>query len=46
MAAWACDLVVLVGDAAYFGQCSSLALIGACVLAGELATAGGDDATT
>jgi 2-polyprenyl-6-methoxyphenol hydroxylase-like FAD-dependent oxidoreductase len=47
MAAWARNRVVLVGDAAYCaspmsGQGSSLALIGAYVLAGELAAAGGD----
>jgi 2-polyprenyl-6-methoxyphenol hydroxylase-like FAD-dependent oxidoreductase len=47
MADWARRRVVLVGDAAYCaspmsGQGSSLALIGAYVLAGELAAAGGD----
>jgi 2-polyprenyl-6-methoxyphenol hydroxylase-like FAD-dependent oxidoreductase len=47
MAEWARDRVVLVGDAGYCaspmsGQGSSLALIGAYVLAGELAAAGGD----
>jgi 2-polyprenyl-6-methoxyphenol hydroxylase-like FAD-dependent oxidoreductase len=47
MADWARGRVVLVGDAAYCaspmsGQGSSLALIGAYVLAGELAAAGGD----
>jgi 2-polyprenyl-6-methoxyphenol hydroxylase-like FAD-dependent oxidoreductase len=47
MAEWARGRVVLVGDAAYCasplsGQGSSLALIGAYVLAGELAAAGGD----
>jgi 2-polyprenyl-6-methoxyphenol hydroxylase-like FAD-dependent oxidoreductase len=47
MPAWAHDRVVLVGDAAYCaspmsGQGSSLALIGAYVLAGELAAAGGN----
>jgi 2-polyprenyl-6-methoxyphenol hydroxylase-like FAD-dependent oxidoreductase len=49
MATWARDRVILVGDAAYCaspmsGQGSSLALIGAYVLAGELAAAGGDHA--
>jgi 2-polyprenyl-6-methoxyphenol hydroxylase-like FAD-dependent oxidoreductase len=44
---WARDRVVLVGDAAYCaspmsGQGSSLALVGAYVLAGELAVADGD----
>src|SRR5262244_2222503 len=44
---WSRGRVVLVGDAAYCaspmsGQGSSLALIGAYVLAGELAAAGGD----
>src|SRR5262249_6354727 len=47
MPAWTRDRVVLVGDAAYCaspmsGQGSSLALIGAYVLAGELAAASGD----
>jgi 2-polyprenyl-6-methoxyphenol hydroxylase-like FAD-dependent oxidoreductase len=47
MAAWARDRVVLVGDAGYCaspmsGQGSSLALIGAYVLAGEFAAAAGD----
>jgi 2-polyprenyl-6-methoxyphenol hydroxylase-like FAD-dependent oxidoreductase len=47
MTEWARGRVVLVGDAAYcasamYGQGSSLALIGAYVLAGELAAAGGD----
>ena len=47
MTEWARGRVVLVGDAAYCaspmsGQGSSLALIGAYVLAGELAAAGGD----
>jgi 2-polyprenyl-6-methoxyphenol hydroxylase-like FAD-dependent oxidoreductase len=47
MTGWARGRVVLVGDAAYCaspmsGQGSSLALIGAYVLAGELAAAGGD----
>jgi 2-polyprenyl-6-methoxyphenol hydroxylase-like FAD-dependent oxidoreductase len=47
MAEWAHGRVVLVGDAAYCaspmsGQGSSLALIGAYALAGELAAAGGD----
>ena len=47
MAAWARGRVVLVGDAAYCtsplsGQGSSLALVGAYVLAGELAATGGD----
>jgi 2-polyprenyl-6-methoxyphenol hydroxylase-like FAD-dependent oxidoreductase len=47
MSEWARGRVVLVGDAAYCaspmsGQGSSLALIGAYVLAGELAAAGGD----
>jgi 2-polyprenyl-6-methoxyphenol hydroxylase-like FAD-dependent oxidoreductase len=47
MAAWARGRVVLVGDAGYCaspmsGQGSSLALIGAYVLAGELAAAAGD----
>jgi 2-polyprenyl-6-methoxyphenol hydroxylase-like FAD-dependent oxidoreductase len=47
MAEWARGRVVLVGDAAYCasplsGQGSSLALIGAYVLAGELAAASGD----
>lgn len=47
LAQWARDRVVLVGDAAYCaspmsGQGSSLALIGAYVLAGELAAASGD----
>jgi 2-polyprenyl-6-methoxyphenol hydroxylase-like FAD-dependent oxidoreductase len=47
MASWSQDRVVLVGDAAYCpspmaGQGSSLALIGAYVLAGELAAASGD----
>lgn len=47
MTVWARGRVVLVGDAAYCaspmsGQGSSLALIGAYVLAGELAAAGGD----
>src|SRR5262249_33947385 len=47
MAAWARGRVALVGDAAYCaspmsGQGSSLALIGAYVLAGELAAASGD----
>ena len=50
MAEWARGRVVLVGDAAYCaspmsGQGSSLALIGAYVLAGELAAAGGDHQT-
>ena len=47
MESWSRDRVVLVGDAAYCaspmsGQGSSLALIGAYVLAGELAAASGD----
>jgi 2-polyprenyl-6-methoxyphenol hydroxylase-like FAD-dependent oxidoreductase len=47
---WARDRVVLVGDAAYCaspmsGQGSSLALVGAYVLAGELAAADGDHRT-
>jgi flavin-dependent dehydrogenase len=47
MPAWSNDRVVLVGDAGYCpspmsGQGSSLALIGAYVLAGELAAAAGD----
>src|SRR5262249_31820329 len=47
MTEWARGRVVLVGDAAYCaspmsGQGSSLALIGAYVLAGELVAAGGD----
>ena len=47
MPAWSQDRVVLVGDAGYCpspmsGQGSSVALIGAYVLAGELAAAGGD----
>src|SRR5262245_31497831 len=50
MTEWARGRVVLVGDAAYCaspmsGQGSSLALIGAYVLAGELAAAGGDHQT-
>jgi 2-polyprenyl-6-methoxyphenol hydroxylase-like FAD-dependent oxidoreductase len=47
MPAWSAGRVALVGDAAYApallsGQGTSLALIGAYVLAGELAAAGGD----
>jgi 2-polyprenyl-6-methoxyphenol hydroxylase-like FAD-dependent oxidoreductase len=49
MPGWAAGRVALVGDAAYApallsGQGTSLALIGAYVLAGELATADGDPA--
>lgn len=47
MPSWTAGRVALVGDAAYApallsGQGTSLALVGAYVLAGELATAGGD----
>ncbi|GAA2240227.1 FAD-dependent monooxygenase [Herbiconiux moechotypicola] len=47
MPSWSSGRVVLVGDAAYCaspmsGQGSSLALVGAYVLAGELASCGGD----
>jgi len=47
---WSCGRVALVGDAAYCaspmsGQGSSLALVGAYVLAGELAAASGDHRT-
>jgi 2-polyprenyl-6-methoxyphenol hydroxylase-like FAD-dependent oxidoreductase len=50
LAKWARDRVTLVGDAGYCaspmsGQGSSLALIGAYVLAGELAAASGDHRT-
>ncbi|HKT06124.1 MAG TPA: FAD-dependent monooxygenase [Rugosimonospora sp.] len=46
---WACGRVVLLGDAGYSpspltGMGTSLALVGAYVLAGELAAAGGDHA--
>jgi 2-polyprenyl-6-methoxyphenol hydroxylase-like FAD-dependent oxidoreductase len=49
MPRWTSGRVVLVGDAAYApallsGQGTSLALVGAYVLAGELAAAGGDPA--
>lgn len=45
--AWSKGRIALVGDAGYCGspmtgQGTSLALVGACVLAGELAAAGGD----
>lgn len=47
MESWSTGRIALVGDAAYCpspasGQGTSLALVGAYVLAGELATAGGD----
>jgi 2-polyprenyl-6-methoxyphenol hydroxylase-like FAD-dependent oxidoreductase len=51
MERWSCGRVVLLGDAAYCpspmsGMGTSLALVGAYVLAGELAATGGDDYTS